>query len=149
MNTDSTRCLFIFSILFLSLNSYALEREEMIEYFLDYEEIETLATDVMDDLKNQLIASDKKITNANFDEIYRDVFEDYRESYISANAKAYEVYSDQELQALYDFYQSDFGDWYRQAEKDFGPRVRENMSDATDTLQIAISQLRRKKRNRK
>lgn len=133
-------------MLAFAANAQAMDRDEMIQYFLDYEDVESISTDVVEKLRFELIASDKKITNANFEEIFGTIFEDYREAYIEANAKAYEVYSDEELKALYDFYESDFGDWYRQAEKDFGPNVRKNMEEAREALSIGISNARRKKR---
>jgi hypothetical protein len=134
-------------ILFLfPLSSLAQSREEMIQYFLEFEDVETRATDIMEGLRDELVASDKKITNANFIEIFGTVFEDYRDAYIIANEKAYSVYSDQEIKQLYDFYTSDFGQWYRLQEEEFGPRVREHMEEPREMLSVGISNGFRKKR---
>lgn len=143
------KTVFIFLLVLLSANAKALDRQEMIDYFLELEEIETVATNIMESLRDELVASDKKITNANFDQLYGDVFEDYREAYIQANTKAYEVYTDEQIVDLYNFYESDFGRWYRQEERDFGPRVRANMKDATEALKNGIASQRRKKRKSK
>ena len=118
----------------------------MVQYFLEYEDIETRATQIMEGLRDELVASDKKITNANFNEIFGTVFEDYRDAYIDSNEKAYSVYSDEEITQLFDFYTSDFGEWYRLQEEEFGPRVREHMEEAREVLSVGIDNGFRKKR---
>lgn len=136
-------------LLILASNSLAADRAQMIEYFIALENVETQATEIIEKLQDELVGSDKHITHANFSETFGEIFEDYRDAYIEANAKAYDVYSDAQIQDLYDFYQSDFGKWYRQEEENYGPRVRDLMKNATETWQQGIIDKRQSKKKRR
>ncbi|NND82375.1 MAG: hypothetical protein HKN50_08100 [Gammaproteobacteria bacterium] len=138
-----TKLLLLLCGAFFSAPTLAADRAEMIDFFLEFEEVEEYATESIDKLRDELIASDKKITLRNFPEHFGALFEDYRDALIDANREAYAVYSDEEIKQLYDFYRSDFGTWYLQEVEAFGPRVRELMQDASKTLQAGVAERRR------
>lgn len=122
------------------------DREAMIEYFLEIEEIDEHATEVVERMRDRMIASDKKLTLRKFPALYGDLFEDYREAYIAAVAEVYAIYSDEEIKNLYDFYHSDFGKWYQREEDAFGPRLEELLEVPGKELSNAIAKRRRKGR---
>ena len=144
MSVMRTICILI--LLIFSQAGFAADRDEMVRYFIELEDIESVADKMIVKMRDELIGSDKKITNANFAETYGDLFEDYRDAYITANIRACDVYSDQQINDLYEFYQSDFGKWYRQEETAFGPRLRELMDGANKVLRSGVAGKRNGKR---
>lgn len=146
--------IFMVFLLLLAPSSIAVERSEMIQFFIELEEVEARADEIVEELKHNLIRSDKKITDSNFERDFGDIFEHYREAYITANENAYSAYSDEQIKELYDFYKSPFSEWLRQQEEVFGSRVNDYMDEAGQVLRAGIqSKLqngkKRKKRKKK
>lgn len=127
----------------------AQDRAAMIQYFIELEEVELRATEIIEAMRDEMIADNRKLTIANFGDTYGSIFEDYRDAYIDATEQAYAVYSDQQISELYEFYRSDFGQWYRLQQTEFGPRIEELMQPARQTLRRAIVEARKNKRRKK
>jgi len=149
MTQNFVRAFSVVTLLMVTSLSAATDRSEMIAFFIQLENVEDRADQIVEDLKDELIKSDKNITDSNFDRTFGEDFEDYREAYITANEDAYGVYSDSQIKQLYDFYKSPFGEWYRQEEKAFGPRVNENMKEANQILRAEILSKRNKGKKRR
>ena len=140
---------YLMTLLILAPIGSAADRNEMIQFFIEFEKVEARADEIVEDLKDKLIRSDKNITDSNFDRHFGEIFEEYRAAYIKSNENAYGVYSDMQIKELYEFYKSPFSEWLRQEEKAFGPRVEKYMTEAGQVLRAGIVSERQKSKKRK
>ena len=131
---------FIILSLILNVSSiYANDRESMSKEILKAMAIDKMAEKAIGSYVNEtmrLYDLDREFLNKHFTDIFKRAEIRYLESF----TKGLDVYSDDELSKLLEFYQSEFGKWYLRKAEEFNSKSLEHLPNMMKNLNEEFAQ---------
>ena len=139
----------IISILFVYSMAFASSREEFIKSLCKSFGVEEISKQSMVSYKAELLRIYKDLNDDVLKKEYNDIFVDAENNLLKSYYEAFNVYTDQELKKLAEFYNSDFGKWYSEKSGEYNKRVQANFESSYKELNNKFIERYQKNSNKK
>jgi hypothetical protein len=119
----------LLATVFLSLVSTTAmsgSRSENVKILIQKMGVEQIVEKSISNYKTEILRQYPGITKKDLDEKYGDIFVKAANSLIQSYEQALDVYTDDELSRLVDFYNTEFGQWFSDKEAAYNQKVQTN-----------------------